>query len=719
MVMTAIYVPVSAASIEPVLMDDFLLEGKPYAIENMTCVESEYDSLAENGKYLRTRDPEFEVWMLREMAKDYDYDEIEYNMIPSERNKDASLTYYNEDFGGKTLSIAFIYREELVKELVDNDWWDWKGLYHAMPFKLYAGETLEGMTELTPDYFKAAGWYPDSYLDYIVEELPAGTKYIKAEIPALDSENYDKRKIARVLVTEDKSVLNQAYVNTDPDYDADDACEVTYSRFFLNGKETDTLGNGDIYGLATVHNERSGKFDATLFTALYKNNELYEVKSQTKAINSFQTVIFSTKDNPLNIPEGEDASAFNARLWVVTDDGAISKAVTLDSTVDKTTVNPDDYEEYKIAIVYPEYRNEISGDTLIKLVAPGFEEIEVKCWQQDDTGKGHDVVEKLPIGADGYAEYMFHADEYPHGPLAIRFIGIIYDEWDEEYIANDVNVLQVYNLGGVPFQEGLEAAPFNPIVGEENMKLIFEDDFEGELSIARWDTSATYSSHKITFGDYSGLYFRDFEDENLNPFGQIDTYMRIRSDEANKSAGLISTMHQDRKSGIQAMPPAYYECRFIAQYATGTWPAFWFVNNGESGQPGDELDPIEAYGFEDTLTDHYDCFHAGHMEWGRPNPTYPDDPPGKMVNMRKMSDGSSWFEKFHTYAMYMGKEWTVFYLDNEEMYRFHTTPSSLIYPTYPMFNMAVGGSSGWPIDLSKYGGVVDMYVDWIRVYAAE
>jgi len=34
-------------------------------------------------------------------------------------------------------------------------------------------------------------------------------------------------------------------------------------------------------------------------------------------------------------------------------------------------------------------------------------------------------------------------------------------------------------------------------------------------------------------------------------------------------------------------------------------------------------------------------------------------------------------------------------------------------------NLAIGGISGWRIDLSRVHGVADMYVDYIRVYAAD
>ena len=34
-------------------------------------------------------------------------------------------------------------------------------------------------------------------------------------------------------------------------------------------------------------------------------------------------------------------------------------------------------------------------------------------------------------------------------------------------------------------------------------------------------------------------------------------------------------------------------------------------------------------------------------------------------------------------------------------------------------NYAIGGISGWPIDLKRYGNGSDMYVDYIRVYAGD
>jgi hypothetical protein len=37
-------------------------------------------------------------------------------------------------------------------------------------------------------------------------------------------------------------------------------------------------------------------------------------------------------------------------------------------------------------------------------------------------------------------------------------------------------------------------------------------------------------------------------------------------------------------------------------------------------------------------------------------------------------------------------------------------------PFFFLINLATGG--GWPVDLSRYGGIADMYVDYVRVYSA-
>jgi beta-glucanase (GH16 family) len=82
--------------------------------------------------------------------------------------------------------------------------------------------------------------------------------------------------------------------------------------------------------------------------------------------------------------------------------------------------------------------------------------------------------------------------------------------------------------------------------------------------------------------------------------------------------------------------------------------------------------------------------------------------------MRKFGIPSTWFETLHTYGCKITETDTVYYCDNIEVGRHPTLPLSKKTPIFFLINLATGG--GWPVDLSRYGGVADMYVDYVRVY---
>jgi hypothetical protein len=52
--------------------------------------------------------------------------------------------------------------------------------------------------------------------------------------------------------------------------------------------------------------------------------------------------------------------------------------------------------------------------------------------------------------------------------------------------------------------------------------------------------------------------------------------------------------------------------------------------------------------------------------------------------------------------------------DNIEVGRHATLPLSKEKPHFFLIDLATGG--GWPVDLSRYDGVADMYIDYVRVY---
>ena len=84
------------------------------------------------------------------------------------------------------------------------------------------------------------------------------------------------------------------------------------------------------------------------------------------------------------------------------------------------------------------------------------------------------------------------------------------------------------------------------------------------------------------------------------------------------------------------------------------------------------------------------------------------------VSMKKHGLPSTWFETFHTYGCKITESDTIYYCDDVEVGRHQTLKVSKHQPLFFLVNLATGG--GWPVDLSRYHGKADMYVDYLRVY---
>ena len=370
----------------------------------------------------------------------------------------------------------------------------------------------------------------------------------------------------------------------------------------------------------------------------------------------------------------------------------------------------------EVSVLSPAYCSDVKGDTPVRLAAPGFKSVTVKCWKHGPGFGSDSTVATVALDAEGNGSFVFPADQYPHGPTAVRISG------DNGRVKNNC-YLQLYNRGGVSWNEGLPKDPPPPAKG---MKLVFADDFTGPLSISGTDPKATYYDHKPPNGamDFSTLRFTSHGKPN-SPFTQVDTYLRIRASEKARSSGLISSLKNDA-SGITAKAPCYFECRFIAQSAIGTWPAFWLMtdymtefNATGKSPPSDELDVIEAYGGEGPGHPNYGHgYQIAPHAWGQPEIAKAiADKAFKAFNPVRMSTfgiPSTWYQALHIYGCKITETDTIYYCDNIEVARHETMPLSKQKPLFFMVNLATGG--GWPVDLSRYDGLADMYVDYVRVY---
>lgn len=362
-----------------------------------------------------------------------------------------------------------------------------------------------------------------------------------------------------------------------------------------------------------------------------------------------------------------------------------------------------------ILVLSPDSCAVIQETTTVRLrVTRDIGPLTVCCANANANGNDYTdtVLATLEPDSNGYASFVFPAEDYPHGPITIRISGGE-GEW------RDACHLQLYNAVGKPFFESAVEIPAPPLAA--GMKLVFCDDFDSpDLSISTHDTSARYYCHKPDGGDFSQMPFTDVESPG-NPFSQVDTYLRIRADLSKHSTGLISSIHKDG-TGFEVKAPCYFECRMLCPNAIGSWPAFWLLTNRRPPSlrtPTDELDTIEAYGLEDLDHQNQVGYYMTSHRWNQDKHETID--PELYFDMRKVGNGLCWDACFHTYGTLITEEETVYTCDNIPLYRHPTQPISKIDPFFFMLNLAVGGN-GWPVDISRYG-IIDLYADYIRVYA--
>jgi len=382
-----------------------------------------------------------------------------------------------------------------------------------------------------------------------------------------------------------------------------------------------------------------------------------------------------------------------------------------------------------ISVSSPTYCSSISGSVVVKFSAPGMTQARALCWQQptnaDPGSWGHDVVvaPAITLDAQGNGSFPFYADQFPNGPIIVR----IQAKGDGN--KQDLCQLQLFNRGGVVWDQGL---PIAPPAAAQGMKLTFADDFKSPLSINSNGIGATYQSHKTGGGDFSGYPFSDNRGE-MNPFSQIGNFLRIHASKnasGKSSTGLISSAHEDG-TGIFVKAPCYLECRFLAQSAPGTWPAFWLLTDGclskdksVSSEGCDELDVIEAYGGMGQHNPNFANYQVNSHFWNQPKPEWSvKGADGKAhyknhgdIPMMDLGSRSSWSTTFHTYGIKITETDTTYYLDNIEVLRHPSGKLSRSQAFWFLINYAIGGASGWHIDLERYGNQSDMWVDYVRVY---
>ena len=375
-----------------------------------------------------------------------------------------------------------------------------------------------------------------------------------------------------------------------------------------------------------------------------------------------------------------------------------------------------------IKVLAPRHCSNVKGDVTVVFEAKGMTRVLARCWRHGGEWGSDSVLADIRLGADGRGEFVFHADSFPAGPATIRLQSID-GKGHQDYCE-----LQVYNLGGVPWKQGL---PKKDPPGAAGMKLVFSDDFDGPLSVSPDGRGAKYAAHKTGGGDFSGWPFSDPEGDCL-PFGQQDTYLRIHASKpfgTNGRTGILSSIRSDG-TGVAVPVPAYFECRLMCHSAPGSWGAFWTLTKGTIGMKNDdpkfeevkkagcdELDVLECYGgYGPRNPNHGGRYGVTTHWWGQKDM---GNAPHAFPDAMKMAGGSSWSWTFHTYGLAITETDTVYYFDDVEVLRHPTGPVTKSQDTWFLINYAIAGISGWPYDVERYGNESDMWVDWVRVYCGK
>ncbi|WFB37813.1 family 16 glycosylhydrolase [Kiritimatiellota bacterium B12222] len=377
-----------------------------------------------------------------------------------------------------------------------------------------------------------------------------------------------------------------------------------------------------------------------------------------------------------------------------------------------------------IRVTDPMQRSDVSGQLTVSFVAEKMTEAIAMSWTAPENPAltppeawGQDL-NLTPGGIDlddqGRGSFVFDADLLPNGPINVR----IYARNPEGL--KDIFELQLFNTGGVIWNQGIpDSKP--PAIRGKDFQVVFEDDFDGPLSISNDGRGHTYSAHKSGGGDFSAWQFADVHDEN-NPFDQRGSWLRIAARKVEHStrgrSGILSSVDNSFQ-GTWAKAPFYMECRFTAQAAIGSWPAFWTLAPA-SGHIADELDVAELYGGKGPGNPNHPGYSVVSHFWKQTNP---DGSKKKGVSARPeittLGGKSYWSTTFHTYAVLVDLEETVYYFDDIEVLRHPTNDVSRDNPHFFLINYALGGISRWPVDLTRYDEGSDMWVDYVRVFAKE
>lgn len=248
-------------------------------------------------------------------------------------------------------------------------------------------------------------------------------------------------------------------------------------------------------------------------------------------------------------------------------------------------------------------------------------------------------------------------------------------------------------------------------VERKDYKLVWSDEFDGtELDTSVWN----YQQGGNGYGNQEKQYYTSRPENVRIEDGCLVIEARKERYESNDY-----TSARINSKGKKEFTYGRIEARIQLPSGAGTWPAFWMLgaNHDVYKWPGcGELDIMEHVGKEPTMISH--ALHTSERNGGSSN----------NWNARTYIDGIE--EGFHIFSVEWEQDWDSgddlmqFLVDGQVTGRcYQPSGSDDNYKAWPfnkpfflIFNVALGGTWGGPIDDTIFAEPVLMKVDYIRVY---
>lgn len=339
----------------------------------------------------------------------------------------------------------------------------------------------------------------------------------------------------------------------------------------------------------------------------------------------------------------------------------------------------------------------------LHIFAAGHSAVSATVWPADPSAPVPPTTDASSM-ADGTATVNVDLRGVPAGPFTIRLDGHGGDQ------PNEAVYLQLYREGA---RNGSVQPPSATSRGQS---LVYDEEFDGPISVSRTGRGAEYSAAKPTSAGVEDFGDAIFPDPALG-LGTVevvdDRFLRIqvqprRADFPDPQGagrthvgGLLASARPGG-SGFAAQY-GYFEARMLAPAAPGTWPAFWMLPSTNLISPQSvvpEIDAVELYGHEPT-----GACHSTHE--------FKDGKDGGVAHCGTRFDSTREALAWHTYGVSIGPTTISYYIDGDLV----ATAPQVGGGDEPMFflvDLALGG--GWPIDLDATRERADLYVDYVRVY---